>query len=454
MVAEWLESLFPEVEPLDYYSQLFPEELLEEKGVFETGKYCGIAISIKDDGTAFRTSITRGLPELEKLIDKDVFTMTAPCLFAGKQATIKNARWLTAIEFDLDYLRMEKGEMVGQEDLLFQIGLHKKPCPERRRIPCPTYLIASSARNLHVVYLLDKPIPMYPANVRAVREFRQGFIRRLWDSYITDGYKKPQYETSPVQAFRLVGSKSKDKQRKVRCFQTGGRLTIDDLNEFGDAQKGKPYKLEALQGNSRHTLEDAKELYPEWYEKRVVQGIRPGGWKCHRGLYDWWLDKAPEIQVGHRYHYLMCLAAYAQKCGISDEELEKDVMRIREFMDVDSPKDNPLTVADAKKALQAHTESYRRLRRETISRLCGVEIPQQKRNGRPQELHMALLNGTNNIKRQLGEQIGGSKSKKDLVIEYRREHPEASIRETAKDLEVSTRTVQKWIKYGKEEGLL
>ena len=46
------------------------------------------------------------------------------------------------------------------------------------------------------------------------------------------------------------------------------------------------------------TLEEAKELYPEWYEKRIVQGepkqqskMQGGRWGCRDALYGWWKRK-------------------------------------------------------------------------------------------------------------------------------------------------------------------
>ncbi|MCQ4928166.1 hypothetical protein NE466_11550, partial [Veillonella parvula] len=46
------------------------------------------------------------------------------------------------------------------------------------------------------------------------------------------------------------------------------------------------------------TLEEAKELYPDWYEKRIVQGEpkqkskkQGGTWVCNEALYEWWKRK-------------------------------------------------------------------------------------------------------------------------------------------------------------------
>lgn len=41
---------------------------------------------------------------------------------------------------------------------------------------------------------------------------------------------------------------------------------------------------------SKLTLDQAKEKYPEWYENKVVKGIR-SYWTVKRDLYDWWIQQ-------------------------------------------------------------------------------------------------------------------------------------------------------------------
>ena len=440
--AEFLASRFDEVAPMDYYREVFPAGSLEEQGNYEDGMYCGIAITINDDGKAWRTHVTDGLEQLPALIEGEEFTMMAPLAFAGKQASKDNARWLFALEFDLDFIRKDKqDEMRGMVDLLYQTSI-SEPDPYNR-LPRPTYIIASSARNLHIVYLLDKPIAMYKNVVKEVRAYRREFIPKLWSSYITEASKKPQYEISPVQAFRLVGSKSKDGKDKVRCFRTGGKVSVETMNQYVSDSA----RIKSLTYKGSYTLKQAKELFPDWYERRVEKKMPPNSWQCHRGLYDWWKMRMPEVEVGHRYHYLLCLAAYSVKCGISKEELTKDVMERRREMDRLSPPNNPLTMNDAIKALQSATELARYMRRDTISKLSGLEIEQRPRNYRKRAEHLKLLNITNAGRRSIGEEFAtGRPTKKDLVLSYKKEHPAATQRQIAAALGVSPTTVNKWLK--------
>lgn len=447
---EILASRFPEVAPLDYYRALFPAELMEERGTFESGRYNGIAIQLRDDGKARRVHVTRGLEQIGEMLGSGDFSMIAPVLFAGKQASLENARWLTALEFDLDFLRVDEGRTVGLEALFFYAGMTDYETHEAVRLPRPTYIVLSSERNLHVVYLLERPLAMYPNVVKQIRSCRKELIRRLWNGYITEEHENPQFEISPVQAFRLVGSKTKRGDERVRCFLTGEPLCIEELNRY--LPDGSRITAKAYYSNL--SLDRAKELYPDWYKRRIEESLPPHAWRAHRGLYDWWKSRIDEIKVGHRYYYLLCLASFALKCGIPEEELLEDMAHARKELDRLSPPDNKLTMSDMAKAAQAYQERYRTLTRETISRLCGIEIRASKRNGRTKSQHVTLLNAMNNAKRSLGEQIGGEKSRKQDVFIYFCNNPNAKVSQAAKELGVSRKTIYKWLYALIDEGKL
>ena len=448
---ETLVENFPEVEPLDYYRAIFPAELMEERGKLEEGKYNGIAIQIREDGKARRIHVTRELEQISEMLESQEFSMVAPVLFAGKQASIQNARWLTALEFDLDFLRLEEGKIVGLEALFFYAGMTEHEPHEAVKVPRPTYIILSSERNLHVVYLLEKPLAMYQNVVKQIRDFRKALIKRLWNGYITTEHENPQFETSPVQAFRLVGSRTKQGNEKVRCFLTGEPLSIEELNTCVPEES----RITARAYYNELSLEEAKELYPDWYKKRIEDNLPPHTWKAHRGLYDWWKGRIGEIEVGHRYYYLLCMASYGLKCGIPEEELLEDMALARKELDKISPPDNPLTLADMAKAEQAYQERYRTLTRETISRLCGVEIKASKRNGRTQAVHLAIARSTLEVLNKAnGASLQGRKSVKQDVLTYLRDNPQAKISQVARDLGVSRKTVYKWIHVLMDEGKL
>lgn len=447
--AEYLAERFEEVPPMDYYKELFPIGTLEKKGEKKPGEYCAIAIELGNE-TARRVQITDGLEELPALIDSEEFVMMAPVLFAGRRATKTNARFLQALIFDLDCIREDtEGNLVGMEDLLYQTSISKKD--PYNRLPKPTFIIASSYRNLHIVYLLEKPLAMYSNVVDQIRAFRKAFVPKLWSSYISDSYKTPQYESSPVQAFRLCGSNSKDGKTKVRCFRTGPRISIEELNSYVEEEA----QIRAIHYRSNLRLDEAKELYPEWYQRRIEQGLPPHTWQAPHKTYEWFIQQLPKIEVGHRYHYLYCLASFGIKCGIDKETVEADVMFARKELDRISPAHNPLTMRDAKNALQGYRPENRYLKRETIAKLCGITIPAAKRNGRKREVHLKLMRARKKSLIEVGElsAIGGRPSKSELVITEYLKNTEQSISAVARNAGVDVKTARKWIKeYRAKEG--
>ena len=76
-----------------------------------------------------------------------------------------------------------------------------------------------------------------------------------------------------------------------------------------------------------------KSLWPEWYEYRINQG-KSSKWSVKRDLYDWWKGKIIEnATYGHRYFCLMCLAIFAIKCDVPEEELKRDALALVPILD-------------------------------------------------------------------------------------------------------------------------
>ena len=126
----------------------------------------------------------------------------------------------------------------------------------------------------------------------------------------------------------------------------------------------------ALMRKGRLSLAEAKEKYPDWYERRIVKKERRGRWTVKRDLYDWWLHRiADEIRVGHRFYGIMTLAIYAKKCGISEEELRHDAFSLLEPYDDMSVEDiNRFTKDDVVCALEMFNDT---------------ELPRKKQNQCP-----------------------------------------------------------------------
>ena len=74
-----LESQFDEVHYLDFYRDIFPEGSFEERGVYEDGKYNGIAVTIsKGSKRAKRLTVTDDLDAITDMAASDDFCLMSP----------------------------------------------------------------------------------------------------------------------------------------------------------------------------------------------------------------------------------------------------------------------------------------------------------------------------------------------------------------------------------------
>ena len=74
-----LESSFDEIHYLDFYREIFPEGSFEEKGVYEDGKYNGIAVAIEKGGKRTkRLTVTDDLDAIADMAASDDFCLMSP----------------------------------------------------------------------------------------------------------------------------------------------------------------------------------------------------------------------------------------------------------------------------------------------------------------------------------------------------------------------------------------
>jgi hypothetical protein len=223
-------------------------------------------------------------------------------------------------------------------------------------------------------------------------------------------------------------------------------VSIEYMNEYA----AKANKIDIVY-KSELPLAKAKELYPEWYDKRIVKGDKSKGhWDCNRALYDWWKDKIYfEAVVGHRYYCLMCLSVYAIKCNIDFEELERDAYGfLQHFEILTDTEDNHFTEEDVEAALDIYRNRGDNLYTYPISyieRHSGLAIERNKRNGRTQSVHLVLARAMLNVKAELGEcTLGGRPDAKEKVQYWRMDHPTGKKADCIRETGLAKHTVYKW----------
>ena len=424
---EWLGQFFEEVKPKEFYRAVFPEGSFERKGHFEDGKANGIITIVVDE-----------LNMVDEVKGAE-FAVMSPVAYSGRNRTAANARWLYGIAIDLDGV-----EMPQLRDVFHQMN--------HDIIPKCTYCI-NSGHGLHLYYLLEKPVPLYKHLQDKLREFKYELIAKVWNRYTSTFTEREQVQYQGIfQGFRMVGTQSKlGKRYPVKAFETGERVTIEYLNGY---LMDKSKAVTDFHYKSDLSLAEARKKYPEWYEKRIVQGERRERWHVKRDLYDWWLRKIKEgASVGHRCSCLCVLASYAVKCDIPEDELFTDAFSLLQFLDdMSDDEHNRFTKRDILDAMQFYQENYVTYSRREAERVSAIAMPASKRNGRKQAEHLErarlvqTLDYPNGAWRNKEGRPKGSGEKSKIVEEWKQQHPDGKKIDCERETGLSRHTVLKWWK--------
>jgi len=290
---------------------------------------------------------------------------------------------------------------------------------------------------------------MYPQNQHYLKELKYSLTRQIWNRF-TSSIKQPQMQ-GLMQGFRVVGSGTKlGKGYPVVAFRGGDRVELDDLLEYIPSSNGERQKLEGILRKSSMPLAEAKEKYPDWYERRIVKGERRGRWTVKRDLYDWWLRRIrDEIRVGHRYHGVMTLAIYAKKCGIEEAELRRDAYSLLLPYDEMSIEEvNRFTRDDVEAALSMFNEDYVTFPRDDIARLSGMSMPVNRRNWQKQREHLEEARMLRDLRMKRQGRVwwdgGGRPTAQGMVFEWRQQHPEGRKADCRRDTGLDPKTIRKW----------
>lgn len=435
---------------IDFYYDVFGEDLEPHRlpEDYKTGEYAAIALEVQDivkidkDGkekkqrSGRRITVTRELMELYDLIDKsENFCMIAPVSYAGKRRINQNARYLYALTMEIDSIEPKN----GLDELIYSWQRKNLTTPQ------PTYIVCSGT-GLHLYFVFERPIPLFANIFQQLSKVKEYFTPFFWSEYITKSWQKPQFEPL-TQPFRCVGTRTKAGAYAM-AFETGKKITLEYLNNLlpKDLQVNQIYK-------SKLSKARARELYPDWYRRRVEEGQPRGNWTRHEPIYYNWIKKIKSgAAVGHRYNCLENLCSLAVQCNIPPEQVEKDCSDLAEYFEsLTVSEDNHFTEYDVICALKTYYEAsetaYRR-KIEYISKKTGIELKPNKRNGRKQNVHIKIMTSTRDILYPDGSWRDGNgrRSKEQLVQDYLVAHPDVSVTQAARDLGVSRPTIYKYMK--------
>ena len=150
---------------------------------------------------------------------------------------------------------------------------------------------------------------------------------------------------------------------------------------------------------------------------------------------------------------MYCLAAFAQKCDVPEEELTKDLENLFGFyQSLSTCKEDEFTVEDMKSAINSFRQSdLTRMTKKRVHTLTGINISSKEktkpRKNRSEHLKYCrakrdsnYTNGTHWYDR------GGRPSKEAVISDYLCNHPDVkNVAQIAKECNVSRQTVYNYI---------
>lgn len=436
--VEWFkDNEYEEVDPLDFYREIFPVGSFQEQGNTERKSGNGMLVYKNEHGQHWHKLIFDDLAEIPNWYGiEDVYIRSAS--FIGKNTKNENASMIYALVFDLDGQGITELQMVTQ---FMRKGTN---------IPKATFVVLSG-HGLHLYYVLEKPIRATMNNIRKLNKLKEGMTKLIWNRY-TSNIEKIQFQYC-LQGFRMVGSASKmGKRYPVRAYRfSDEHYTIEELVSW--IPKLKEWDEYRIDMTERDTVpkDTAKKLWPDWYEYRINQG-KSSKWHIKRDLYDWWKNKIVEgATYGHRYFCLMCLAIFAIKCDVSEEELKRDALELVPILDRLSNDTDPksrFTEEDALCALHGYRDNFKTWGRDKLSLVSAIPMPPNKRNYRTRAEHLVLARGIKDIKKKMGEVVEGrpkgSGTKKEIIVQWKLEHPTGRKSDCHRDTGIDPKTIRKW----------
>ena len=425
-----------EVDALTVYTDVFHlgEGMIQKENVGRGDKVGNPIGYMRMNGKPkgkFRIMFEDSFADYLKELQEADFAILNGISYFGRRNTQAHASKMFAMIFDLD----------GVTERTLNNFLYAA-FSESHIYPVPNYVILSG-HGVHLYYLFEQPVSLYPYTKIQLKSLKNALTEKLWNPY-TSTYKDRQYQ-SINQGFRIIGGKTKVEGIRVRAFKLNEHpYSLSELCEY--VPESERVDERKLYKESKISLEQAKKLYPEWYQKRVVEKkMDKGRWTCKPDLYEWWKRKILEgAAYGHRYFCIMMLTIYGVKCNIPKAEVRKDALRLMPFLNDLSP-DNPFTKENVKSALETYDERYVTFPMSDISKLSGIAIEKNRRNGRKQKLHLKMARSNLEIlNEEAGHPLQGRPSKEEVVKEWQRKNEGRRKADCARETGLSRPTIDKY----------
>lgn len=434
-----------EVTAMEFYTDIFKlgegfiQKENEEKGLYKANPI-GYWKNSGEDHGHFRILFEDTFEEILKQLQDADFALLNCISYFGRRRDQEHASKMFAMVFDLDGVTDETLNNFLSGAVIAKV------------YPVPNYIVLSG-HNVHLYYNFENPISLFPNIKLQLKELKYALTNKLWNP-LTSNLESVQKQ-GIFQPFRVVGGKTKSdaSETVVRAFRLSQHpWSLDKLCDFVPDS----FRVDEKQvfKESKYTLAEAKKLFPEWYEKVIVnKDTTQKKWdikgKVHGGdpyaLYHWWMRMIKEGAVyTHRYFCVMALAIYAAKNDVPYDILEKDAYDLIPLLNAIEP-GHPFTESDVISALECYDARYCTFPRDDIKHLTAIEIPVNKRNHRPQAIHMKYMTNQKKFKVEIGECTNGGRPSKEIIVkEWCKENPKGTKYECFKQTGLDPKTIRKW----------
>lgn len=438
---DYLITRYPKVSGDEFYLDIFPGMEKEGQLINDYSSPNPIYIYEDENGKIKRRIMLKNTlkQDFKEFVQGRKKAICSGLSYFGKSNKLAHAGHMNALIFDIDG--------VGEKEIamFFKRAYNKDPQFLSLNLPIPTYIVVSGG-GVHLYYVFEKSIELYPYIKLQLQDFKYHLTKVLWEYESTSKIKSVQYQ-SINQGFRMVGSineKYENKNRQIVAFAIGNKVDIDYLNQFVEEEHRVDLNNKF---NTTYTLQEAKEKFPEWYERVIVNRERnnpKGKWNIKVDLYNWWLKQVGKTVAGHRYYTMLATAIYADKCGIPYIEFKKDLKKVYAKLTF-KKHTNKLTIQDMYAALEIYGTGCHTTPIKYIERITAIPIERNKRNYRKRETHIKYMNNQRAFKVEMGECTnGGRPSKKDIVEKWQKSNPNGTKYQCIKETGLSKNTVKKW----------
>ena len=437
------------------------------------GKPNGIALFVGDMGkrTEFFFDDYESIDDMASRARRKMDSLfIAPLGYYGKSKDGQSARYCFGLVVDLDGVKPR-----NLRNLLAAFDARKRDVEHGIEHPLPQpSAIVNSGTGVHVYYFFEEPVELNYDSRRYLQHMKRMLTDRVWNDSTSSLGASERQQLSLYQQYRVPDSTTKVTQNMsdekfgehvshecvAYCYQPAGKqwyVTPEHIRDclvvagcsVDDMQKLEIYRT----GADRTPLEEAKRLWPDWYESVINGNKRIPRWIVKRDLYDWWLRKLRDekvARVGTRYNCILALAIFGVKCAIPFDEVESDAHSlVSDFDELGKVSNAKFTMRDADDALKIYFVQYAyTITRQFISDKTKVEMKPNKRNGRNKVEHGKYVYQLLKERGIALQPKNPRKSHKDEIRRFAYVHPEMTKCAIAEALDITHPTVIAYTKDG------